>query len=146
MLANCRSVAICLRLAFSLPICLHLHLCDTFLTCCRSRLQKAGWNCRCRILAWLSATVITYSLRKSACAETSNSNVVRMMILIRHSSRNRNKSVIVDLFQGQLKSTLQCMKCSYVNVSVLAPHTLLFLVNSCASHGARLAFTLCPRL
>ena len=25
----------------------------------------------------------------------------------------RNKSVIVDLFQGQLKSTLQCLVCNY---------------------------------
>lgn len=27
----------------------------------------------------------------------------------------RNKSIIVDLFQGQLKSTLKCLKCSFTS-------------------------------
>ena len=28
----------------------------------------------------------------------------------------RNKSIIVDLFQGQLKSTLTCLKCGNVSI------------------------------
>ena len=44
-----------------------------------------------------------------------------------------NRSIIVDLFQGQLKSTLQCIKCNYVSLkfdtfmylSVPIPHNLI---------------------
>lgn len=27
-----------------------------------------------------------------------------------------NRSIVVDLFQGQLKSTLKCLKCNYVSI------------------------------
>lgn len=38
----------------------------------------------------------------------------------------RNRSIIVDLFQGQLKSTMRCKACDYVNVS-FDPFTTLTL-------------------